>query len=46
MDIFDLFIGVLFAWSIWFAYTCGVNDCQKNSCFRATRSNKGEDEDT
>jgi hypothetical protein len=30
----DIFIGVLFAGSIWFAYVCGKTDCQKNGCYR------------
>jgi len=30
LDLFDFFIGVAFAASIWFAYTCGISDCDKN----------------
>lgn len=31
---FDVFIGLLFAGSVWFAYVCGRTDCQKNGCVR------------
>jgi len=30
----DIFIGLLFVGSIWFAYVCGKTDCQKNGCYR------------
>jgi hypothetical protein len=43
MLMFDVFISLLFAASLWFAYACGVNDCKKNSCFRVK---KDEDDNT
>lgn len=37
---FDVFIGILFAGSVWFAYMCGRTDCQKNGCYRGGKDER------
>ena len=36
----EIFVGLLFAGSVWFAYVCGRTDCQKNGCYRGTKENE------
>jgi len=31
ISLFDFFIGAVFAWALYFAYICGVSDCNKDN---------------